>query len=434
MNVANYWQKDREALWHPYTRHSSVRRGPFPIIARGEGPYLFDVDGVRYLDAISSWWSCNLGHSHPVLTSAITRQSDELQHSILGGLSHPRAIELAAELVSLFPDDRRVCFSSDGSSAVEAALKIALQYWHNTGHPERNKFASLRNAYHGDTLGAVSVGFMEQFHKPFESVLFPVHRAESPCCALCTHSEDAATCDVECFKSMQAVFERHNSELAAVIVEPLCQGAAGMRIYSARYLQRLADLCREHNVLLIADEIATGMGRTGMMFAFEHAGITPDIVCVGKGLSGGYLPLSATIVSTKLFDAFADTPDDHTFYHGHTFAGNPIACAVGLATLGIYKNDEIVRGARSRGRVLAEGLAALTELPTVSGVRSLGMIGAMNVENVDLISRKLVTEHRILVRPLGNVLYLMLPLVATERLIRETVASIYAAVVDVGSE
>ncbi|NVM57734.1 MAG: aminotransferase class III-fold pyridoxal phosphate-dependent enzyme [Desulfobacterales bacterium] len=227
-----YRKMDKRSIWHPYTRHSAAQTGAFPIITSGEGVYLFDTEGNQYLDAISSWWACNLGHSHPRLVEAIIRQARELQHSILGNLSHPRAIELATELVSLFSDPCHVLFASDGASAVEAALKIAVQYWHNLGRSERNRFVSLDGAYHGDTLGAVSVGYMEGFHLPFKPVLFPGYRAESPCCGHCRHGKEPASCKQECFDSMLAIFEQHSEELAAVIIEPLCQGAAGMRIYS----------------------------------------------------------------------------------------------------------------------------------------------------------------------------------------------------------
>lgn len=426
MNTENYRNLDRQHLWHPYSRHSAIRDTAFPVIVRGEGVYLFDSDGRRYLDAISSWWACNLGHSHPRLVKAMTDQAQHLQHSILGNLSHPGAIELAARLVELFPDQRRrVFFASDGASAVEAALKIAVQYWHNRGRPERRGFISLGNAYHGDTLGAVSVGYVPEFHAPFQSLLFPVFRAPVPCCGTCTRNPPpsaVADCAQECVIPMADILEKNAAEIAAVIVEPICQGAAGMRIYAPACLAKMAALCRKHDVLLIADEIAMGFGRTGRMFAFEHAGIDPDIVCLGKGLAGGYLPMSATIVREALYETFADGKEDHTFYHGHTFAGNPVAAAVALETLRIYAEDRIVERAREAGARLQEALASLRGMSGVRDVRGLGLLAAIELteskgqsgpERARRIAAWLL-QQGVLIRPLGSVVYLMPPLITPD--------------------
>lgn len=427
--LSKYQILDRNSVWHPYTKHSSAAAG-LPVIVRGAGPYLFDVNGQRYLDAVSSWWACSLGHGNARVVEAIRKQAGMLQHSILGNLSHPRAIELASKIVTLFDGGpRHVLFASDGSSAVEAALKLALQYWHNIGQSERCKFASLRDAYHGDTLGAVSVGYLPEFHKPFRGSLFKVFQADSPCCAACHRGKDPETCSVECFDSMQRIVTQHHWELAAVIVEPLCQGAAGMRIYSPKYLRKLATLCHKHGILLIADEIAVGMGRTGRMFAFQHAGIDPDIVCIGKALSAGYLPISATVVKKKIHDTFSDLPFDNTFYHGHTFAGNPIACAAAIGTLAVYEKENIVENASRLGKILADEVNQLTGLPGVSGVRCLGMIGAFEAQTAMLIRDRLLVQDRILIRPLGKTIYLMLPLNVTPALIRSTVRALRKAII-----
>ncbi len=431
INTDQYMDMDRQSIWHPYTRHSAADAIAFPIITRGEGVYLFDTEGNKYLDAISSWWACNLGHNHPRLVEAIIRQARELQHSILGNLSHPRAIELAAELVNLFSDPYHVLFASDGASAVEAALKIAIQHWHNLGHPERNRFASLENAYHGDTLGAVSVGYLEGFHSPFKPVLFPAYRAESPCCGRCRHEKEPASCNQECFEPMLAIFERHAEELAAVIIEPLCQGAAGMRVYSPEYLRLLEQLCKEKDVLLIVDEIAVGFGRTGKMFAFQHGDVKPDMICLGKSLAGGYLPISATVVKNKIFETFTDQPEDCTFYHGHTFSGNPIAAAAALETLRIYKQEAIVEKAQQRGSLLKDQMGSFLDLPHVVDVRCLGMIGAVELDDklwrAQSIRERLL-HNGILIRPLGNVVYLMPPLITSEDILTHTVEALYKAV------
>ncbi len=392
-------------MWHPYTRSSTLTEEPPPIIVRGEGLYLFDAEGRRFVDAIASWWCCALGHGHPRLIAAIAKQARELQHSILGNLSHPRAVELAAQLAALLPSaDRHVLFASDGASAVEQALKIALQYRHNTGAPQRTKFAALRGAYHGDTLGAVSVGFVEEFHRVYRPLLTPAVTLPLP----------GVTGD---FAEAKKILGAHAAELTAVIVEPLCLGAAGMRLYPAAWLAALAAWCRQNGVLLIVDEIAMGFGRTGRMFAFEHAGIDPDIVCIGKALSAGYLPISATIVRDALYQTFADYPVDQTFQHGHTFCGNPIAAAAALETLRIFAEEEIVAQVAVKARQLAAALAPLAKLPQVQEVRCLGLIGAVECKPDDPLRsrrvRKILFERGVLLRPLGSVVYLLPPLTIT---------------------
>lgn len=439
MNTENYRNLDRRHLWHPYSRHSAMRDTAFPVMVRGEGIYLFDSDGRRYLDAISSWWACNLGHSHPRLVKAMIDQARCLQHSILGNLSHPGAIELAARLVELFPDrSRRVFFASDGASAVEAALKIAVQYWHNRGRPGRCRFISLGNAYHGDTLGAVSVGYVPEFHAPFQPLLFPVFRAPAPCCGTCVHQLRPDTCAQECVAPMADILEKNSAAIAAVIVEPMCQGAAGMRIYAPACLARMAALCRKHDVLLIADEIAMGFGRTGRMFAFEHAGIDPDIVCIGKGLAGGYLPMSATIVREALYETFTDQPADHTFYHGHTFAGNPLAAAVALETLRIYAADRIVARAREAGARLQAAMAPIRKLSGVRDVRGLGLLAVVELADSKGLPGAArarwvadwLLKQGVLVRPLGSVVYLMPPLITPDPVLDQLAFQVQAAIIE----
>ena len=431
-NRLPYQTMDRQSIWHPYTKFSALEAGPLPVITHGEGAFLYDEEGRKYLDAISSWWACNLGHGHPRIVEAIIRQTRELQHSILGNLSHPRAIELASRLTALFPDDRRVMFASDGSCAVEAALKIALQYWYNIGQVNKTKFVALDFAYHGDTLGAVSVGYLEHFHKPFKSALFPVFQAPSPCCGTCAFHESELVCVQECFDTMRMIVREHAHELAAVIVEPMCQGSGGMRIAHPEYLKRLAELCRSEGVLLIADEIAVGMGRTGKMFAFEHADILPDIVCVGKSLSSGYLPISAAIAREPIYATFRDAPEDHTFYHGHTFAGNPIAAAAAIETLRVYEEEGIVAQSAALSKVLAAELQSLAGLPGVRNVRSLGMIGVVELEDDHEGNgsrraarvRDRLRANGILLRPLGTVLYVMPPLITPEPVLRYLVQAL----------
>lgn len=429
MNEKTYRRIDRKTVWHPYTKRSAIEDNAFPVITRAKGPWLYDSEGRRYLDAVSSWWCCNLGHCQPAIVKAIAGQAKKLDHSILGNMSHPRAIELAERICALFQGGRHVMFASDGASAVEAALKIALQYWHNRCIRGKTRFAALKDGYHGDTLGAVSVGYVKSFHAPYRNALRPSFVAEAPFCAACAWGKNSATCKAECFESMARLLQTHGRQIAAVIVEPLCQGAAGMRIYSPKYLRKLDAACRKHNVLLIADEIAVGMGRTGRMFAFEHAGIDPDIVCIGKGITGGSLPLSATVVKDRLYGTFDDRNGvDNTFYHGHTFTGNPIACAAAIATLDLYRTKGIVRRAEQMGRMLADHMDRLACLRGVTRVRSLGMIGAFDIKSARKLADILRAKHGILVRPLGNTVYLMLPLTVTAAVLKSTMGAIEKAI------
>ena len=430
-NTTDYFlELDLASLWHPYTRHSALRDG-FPVIVRGEGIFLFDSAGNRYVDAISSWWACNLGHSHPRLVQAIVRQAGELQHSILGNLTHPHAAELAYRLAGTFPDrHRRTIFASDGASAVEAALRVSVQYWRNKGENGRCCFAALENAYHGDTIGAMAVGYLPAFHAAYRPLLFPVYKVKTPDCSVCPEGNTDEPCGVGCFSAMERTVKEHARELAAVIVEPLCQGAAGMRMYPAQYLRKLSGLCRENRVLLIVDEIAVGLGRTGRMFAFEHAGIDPDIVCLGKGLSGGYLPISAAVVKEEIFETFADEPEDHTFYHGHTFAGNPIAAAAAIECLNIYQEEKIVERARRSGEVLAAHFQTFKDVPGVANVRCLGMIAAFDLAEKEGLTGedrarnicRAALRKGMLIRPLGTAIYLMPPLIASDEVLAETTA------------
>ena len=409
-------------MWHPYTRFSTLTEEPPPLIVRGEGSYLFDADGRKFVDAIASWWCCALGHGQPRIIAAIEKQARELQHSILGNLSHPRAVELAARLAALMPTpDRHVMFASDGASAVEAALKIALQYRYNIGQSQRTRFAAIHEAYHGDTLGAVSVGYLEGFHRPYRPLLQPAVLLPLP----------EASGD---FAVAQKILDEYAQELTAVIVEPLCLGAAGMKMYPATWLAALAAWCHDHDVLLIVDEIAMGFGRTGKMFAFEHAGIDPDIVCLGKALSAGYLPISATIVRDTIYQTFADQPVDRTFQHGHTFCGNPMAAAAALETLRLYSEGNIVAQAAEKGRWVAERLRSLAQLSHVKDLRCLGLIAAVELQPGDPLRARRVRQRLfargILLRPLGNVVYLMPPLTIShaelEYLTRELAVAVRA--------
>lgn len=430
-NRTQILENDRRHLWHPYTKISGLDEN-LPVIEKAQGIYLYDVDGTQYTDAISSWWACSLGHSNQRITRAIVDQGKKLQHCILGNMTHPGAVELAQKLAKLMPTpDRHVFFSSDGSSSIEAALKMSVQYWHNKGLPEKNRFISLNNAYHGDTLACVAVGYLEHFHKPFKSALIDVTRTDA--------AYESATEEANLAK-LQKTLEQNPGQFAALIVEPLCQGSAGMLMYSAGFLKKLSQLCDRHNVLLIDDEIAMGFGRTGKMFAFEHAGIDPDIVCVGKGLTSGYLPVSAAIAKDHIYETFTDTPSDNTFYHGHTFGGNPIGIACALEVMKIYEEEDIVGHTQKMSSILKEKLDTIkTSNPgIVEQTRVLGLLGAVKLNDdhqkgyplMRKIRDRLLQNH-ILVRPLGDIIYLMPPLTITGQELEELTSQLATAITGV---
>jgi adenosylmethionine-8-amino-7-oxononanoate aminotransferase len=416
----------KNRIFHPYTPFSAIEKG-FPNMVRGEGISLFDDQGNRYVDIVSSWWACALGHSHPKVVEAIQQQAAVLQHSITGSLTHPGVLELANRLADLMPTpERHSVFASDGCSAVEASLKIAIQYWYNLGRPEKCRIVGMDQGYHGDSLGALGAGFVDGFHKPFEHAVphyaklpFPVPSAEDP----------------DGFEPGRKVIEAHADKLAAVIVEPLCLGSAGMKIYAPGYLKKLADCCAKNDVLLIIDEIAMGFGRTGKMFAFNHADIDPDMVCVGKALTAGTMPLSACIVKDSIYNTFSDTPEDHTFHHGNTFAGHPIGCAAALAALDIYEAEDTVARAAGLAEKMKQWMLPMEDLVCVRELRFLGMIGVVELKpevrpRVASIKQRLF-EQGYLFRPLGTVFYLMPPLTISEKELKAAVDALHRSLHDI---
>lgn len=393
-------------IWHPYTRFSALEG--LPVMNRAKGIHLYDEQGKSYIDGISSWWCVNLGHRHPKVVEAVQNQASQLSHSILGNLSHTPAVELSAALAQKMPTpDRHIMYGSDGSSSIEASLKISVQYFHNIGQGQRNRFIALTDPYHGDTLGAISVGYMESFHKPIKSLTFQTHRIPTPPRDNCQAS----------LAVLDEILAAHGEEIAGVVMESLCQGAAGMRMYCPGFLRQVAERCEAHGVLLICDEIAMGFGRTGSFFAFEQAGIDPDIICVGKGITNGSLPLSAAIVKDRIYETFNDADRDLTFYHGHTFTGNPIGCAAALATLKVYEDEEIMKQVEAKSAFLAEEMARFIDLPNLIDLRCLGMISVLELDLPDTTMAAVRDQLRadgLLLRPLGKVLYTMLPFVTSE--------------------
>lgn len=397
------------------------------IIERGAGPYLIDTNGTRYLDGTSSIWVNLHGHRHPMLNQALKRQLDQIAHSTLLGLSNPPAIRLARELIRIAPKGlSRVFYSDDGSTAVEVALKMAVQYWQQsdpTAGP-KNRFLHLKMAYHGDTIGAVSVGNIELFHGRFKSLLFPTLEAEPPYCYRCPLKLTYPSCRLACLEPIETILKTRHRDLAGFIIEPIIQAAAGMIVQPPGYISRIRDLCTKYRVLLIADEVATGFGRTGKMFACQQEGVTPDLMAVSKGLTGGYMPLAATLATEEIYRAFLGRYDEFkTFFHGHSYTGNPLGCAVALANLDIFCKEKTLACLRPKIKFLTKLLQPLRDYPHVGDIRQAGfMAGIELVQNrhektpyrpESRIGHKIAMEARrrgLLLRPLGHIIVIMPPL------------------------
>lgn len=417
---------DRRFLWHPFTQMRDWLTGEPLVIESAEGNHLIDAQGRRYLDGVSSLW-CNVhGHRHPMLDAAVRAQLDRVAHTTMLGLTHPGAAELAARLVPLAPKGlTRVFYSDAGATAVEIALKIAFQACQLRGETKRTRFASLVEAYHGDTIGAIAVGYSETFHRFYRPLLFDVLRLTPP---HLFRWRDGMTEEAACAAAIdeaRAKLRAHGHELAALIVEPLVQGAAGMWMHPPEYLAELAKLAREAGTLLICDEVATGFGRTGTFFACEQAGVSPDLLCVGKGITGGYLPLAATFASEALFDAFLAPYEDFVaFFHGHTYTGNPLACAAGLASLDVFDQEQTMTHVQGLARVLGEKLEReIAPLAHVGDVRRRGLMTGIELvqdratraayPSAARIGHRVcdaVRKHGVILRPLGPVIVLMPPL------------------------
>jgi adenosylmethionine-8-amino-7-oxononanoate aminotransferase len=418
--------RDRAVVWHPYTQ-MKTQPPPLPIV-RGQGVYLYTEDGRRLLDGISSWWVNIHGHSHPRLNQAIAAQAKTLEHVIFAGATHEPAVELAERLVGILPAGlTRVFYSDNGSTAVEVAVKLALQYWRNRGQQSRQRIVALHHAYHGDTVGAMSVSEDTVFTKAFSPLLFPVDRVHSPYCYRCPVNLKRETCGIDCLDDLESRLKSGSDQIAAVLVEPMLQGAGGMIMWPREFLDGVRQLCYRHGVLMIADEVLTGFGRTGRMFACEHASVTPDIICLSKALTAGYLPLAVTAVTNAVYDAFLSDDRGKTFFHGHSFTANPLACAVALESLDLIEEGDVLARIARLERQLRDGLAPLARLPLVGDVRVLGGVAAIELVSdkatknasgyLDEIGPRLYPaflERGLLLRPLGNVLYFMPPYVITD--------------------
>jgi adenosylmethionine-8-amino-7-oxononanoate aminotransferase len=414
---------DREHVWHPFTQQLGwCHEEPPLVIDRGIGTNLYDVDGNAYIDGVSSLW-CNVhGHRHPAIDAAIRAQLDRVAHSTMLGLTHQPAVELARKLLAVSPRGlSRAFYSESGATAVEIALKMAFQFWAQRGETERTRFICLENAYHGDTLGAVSVGGIDLFHSTYRPLLFDSLKARAG---------DAG--------HLEQLLARHRSQTAAVIIEPLVQGAAGMLLQPAGYVRRVREQCDANDVLLICDEVATGFGRTGRMFACDHEGVTPDLMCVGKGLTGGYLPLAATLATDRVYDAFlGEFEQFKTFFHGHTYTGNPLAAAAAIASLELFQRQHVLEALQPKIELLSRLLAQrIAILPGVAAVRQRGfMVGIELMEQpiADRIGHLVTLAARrrgAIIRPLGDVVVLMPPLVISEADLRRLVAIVATSIAE----
>jgi adenosylmethionine-8-amino-7-oxononanoate transaminase len=463
---------DKKYIWHPFTQMKEWFEEEPIIISEGRDCFIKDIYGRWYLDGVSSLWVNIHGHRKKEIDDAIKKQLGSIAHSTLLGLSNVPAIKLAARLVKLVNQSLvrntpsltlppreggqewggnsklcRVFYSDNGSTAVEVSLKMAFQYWKHKGIKGRNTFVSLNNAYHGDTIGAVSVGGVDIFHKAFEPLLFKTYKAPSPYCYRCELGKEFLDCNFACLAKMDEIFEAHSQEIAALIIEPLIQAAGDMITSPPGYLKGVRELCTKYNILMIADEVATGFGRTGRMFACEHEDVVPDIICLSKGITGGYMPLAVTIATEEIYNAFlGDFKDLKTFFHGHSYTGNPLACAAALACLDLFEKDEVLKHLGGKIEILEAWLKEVLSLQHVGDVRNAGLMAGVEMvrdkktkETYDWTEKMgwrvayHARDNGVFIRPLGNVIVIMPPLSISEQNLNQLLKVIKDSIVAVTS-
>jgi len=425
-------ESDKEFIWHPFTQMKGWLEQDPIIIVEGRNCFVKDAYGKWYLDGVSSLWVSIHGHRKQEIDDAVRAQLDKIAHSTLLGLSNIPAIQLAEKLIGLADRsfagiERRltkVFYSDNGSTAVEVALKMAFQYWIHKGVSGRNSFLSLNYGYHGDTLGAVSIGGIDIFHSTFQPLLFKSYKAPAPYCYRCEMGKSCPACSFACLKEMENILQQHSTEIAAVVIEPVVQAAGGMIVWPGGYLKGVGELCYKYDVLLIADEVATGFGRTGRMFASEHEYVVPDIMCLSKGITNGYLPLAATLTTDDVFNTFlGEFRELKTFFHGHSYTGNPLACAAALACLQVFEKEHTLEKAGAAIALLESKLKDIAELPSVGNVRNKGLMAGIELVRDKLSREQYAWEERmgwkvackargegVLIRPLGNVIVIMPPI------------------------
>ncbi len=436
-------KKDLKYIWHPYTQMKDCRKFPPIFIEKARGVKLYDDKGRFYYDTISSWW-CNVhGHNHPRIKAAIKKQLDCLEHVLFAGFTHKPAILLAEKLISIAPKGlTKVFYSDDGSTSVEVALKMSFQYWQNMGIAGKIKFISLDYGYHGDTFGTMSVSGVDLFNKVFSPLFFNSFKVPSPYCYRCPMGKNKDSCDIDCIAPLAKLLKERSGQIAGMILEPMVMAAGGMIVYPKEYLIKAAALARKYNVHLIVDEVAVGFGRTGKMFACEIAGIEPDLMCVSKGITSGYLPLGVTLTTDKIYKAFyADYDENKTFYHGHTYTANPVCCSAALAALKVFEEEKTLEKMRNIMPLFAAGFERFRHLPAVGDVRYIGLIGAVELvkdkktkksfdlrERIGLKIYKEGLKRNLILRPLGNIIYLFPPLCAKKDEIADILDRTYSAI------
>ncbi|MFA5171509.1 MAG: adenosylmethionine--8-amino-7-oxononanoate transaminase [Sulfuriferula sp.] len=430
MSDLDWIARTQSAVWHPCTQMKQQLITPPLMITRGQGVWLYDDGGQGYIDGISSWWVNLFGHANPRINAAITDQLGKVEHVMLAGCTHAPVVELSEQLAQL-TGLGHAFYGSDGASATEIALKMSFHYWRNVGLGGKTEFISLKNSYHGETLGALSVTDVAIFKDIYAPLLRHSVQVMSPDSRLAAASETAADYALRAAQDVADYLEQHHKRVAAIIVEPLVQGAAGMAMYDAAYLRRVRELCDQYQVHLIADEIAVGFGRTGTMFACEQAQIRPDMICLSKGITGGYLPLSAVLTTNEVFAAFYADSTVRGFLHSHSYTGNPLACRAALATLAIFADDDVLTQNRLKGDYLDSVALALRQHPRVRHWRRTGMIWAFDVVDAPIDFARLfylaALKQGVLLRPIGNTVYFMPPYVINEAEISQLVAGALAA-------
>lgn len=437
---------DKEYLWHPFTQMQDWVAEPQMVIERAEGVKLVDSTGKAYYDGVSSLWVNIHGHQKQEIDKAIIDQLGKVAHTTMLGLINVPASQLAEQLVKIMPKGlTKVFFSDDGSTAVEIAIKMAYQYWQLKGQTQKRKFLTLKNAYHGDTVGTVSVGGIDLFHRIFSSLLFDSFHAPCPCCYHCQLADNPENCGMACVEEVEKILAAHHQELAGMVIEPLVQAAAGMLTQPKGYLKAIRELTKKYNVLLLVDEVATGFGRTGKMFACEHEEVSPDMMMLSKGITGGYLPLAATLVTEDIYQAFlGDYREQKTFFHGHSYTGNPLACAAALANLEIFRKEKVLEKLSAKIQLVTMSMNQLKKHPHVGDIRQQGMIvGIELVEDaaakkpypwnlaVGAKVCKKAREYGMIVRPLGNIIVFMPPLASTLQELEEMLEILHKAIYEI---
>lgn len=421
--ISELQKKDLKYIFHPCAQMKDFENSPPLVIKRAEGLYLIDEDGKKYMDCISSWWVNLFGHCNPRINKVITEQVNTLEHVIFANFAHEPAIELCEELEKVLPNGlNKFLFSDNGSSCIEMALKLSFQYHLQTGNPKKTKFISLQNAYHGETIGALGVGDVDIFTETYRPLIKEGRKVKVPYINENLSVEEFQKYEDECFADLENLILENHQEIACMIVEPLVQGAAGMMMYSVNYLKRVREITKKYNIHLIDDEIAMGFGRTGKMFACEHAGIEPDIMCIAKGLSSGYYPIAMVCITTDIFNAFyADYKEGKSFLHSHTYSGNPLGCRIALEVLKIFKEENILEAVNKKGEYLKnKALEIFKDKKYIKEYRHIGLIGALELKNIapnERVGReiyKIALKKGVLVRPIGNTIYFMPPYIITE--------------------